>query len=133
MAKSATVPSTSGKLSELKKEFQDLLLSHYPVLEDSSVLLIPLFGSDHDSVVFLVLDESIDVSAVTDADILSWVKDKKVVGLCSLFSPAVWTLEEGAECLCEEGQEKSLWGAEEGSDATYIAEYDPHGIMSVAK
>lgn len=134
MAKSATVPSTFGKLSELKKEFQDLLKAHYPVLKDSSTLLIPLFGSDHDSVVFLVLDdESLDVSTVTDEDILSWVKEKKLVGLCSLYGPAVWTLEEGAECLCAEGQEDSLWGTDEDSEATYLAEYDPYGIMSVAK
>jgi len=129
MAKSAAVPTSSGRLSTLKKEFGDLLKSKYPTLTDESLLLIPHYGSENDSVIFLIIDETLDLTSVSDQDMMSWIKDKKAVGIGSLFSHPVWTLDPNSECLCDGTHSTSMWGCEEGSDEVYLKDYDPYGLM----
>ncbi len=126
----AVVPTTSGKLSTLTKECKDLLIKTYPSLSDESIILIPLYGSDFDSIIFVVLDEALPLDELEDSDIAELIEKKKIAGIGSLFSPAIWTLEPGAEALCEPEFKSSLWGVDNEEIQNSIKEYDPHRIFS---
>ena len=125
------VKTGGGKLSTLENsKFKDLLMKRYPTLTEESEVFIPFFGSEHDSVIFLVLDDPPDTEYVTDDLISYWIKEKKIVGLGWMYGPAIWLLEPGAEYLGDEQFKNSLWGSEEGMEESMLAEYDPYGIMS---
>ncbi len=125
----AVVPTTSGKLSTLTKEFMDLLLKTYPSLTAETLILVPLYGSIFDSVVFVVLDESLPLYELEDSDIAEFIEKKKIAGIGTLFSPAIWTLEPEAVAFCEPEFEGSLWGSDDEEIQNSIKEYDPHGIF----
>jgi hypothetical protein len=128
------VKTGGGKLSTLENsKFKELLMKRYPTLTEESEILIPYFGSEHDSVIFLVLDDLLDTGCITDALISTWVKEKNIVGLGWMYGPAIWLLNPGADYLGDEQFKTSLWGSEEGMEESMLAEYDPYGIMSVAK
>lgn len=126
----AVVPTTSGKLSTLTKEFKDLLLKTYPSLTAETLILVPLYGSIFDSVIFVVLDESLPLYELEDSDIAEFIEKKKIAGIGTLFSPAIWTLEPEAVALCKPEFENSLWGSDDEEIQNSIKEYDPHGIFS---
>ncbi len=119
-----------GKLSEFLGELKNLLLKTYKSLTEDTLVIIPTFGSQYDSIFFVVLDESINLESLTDSDIKEYIENKKIAGIGSLYSPAIWTLEPGASCLCDPGYESSLWGSEVLEEETSIKALDPYNLFT---
>lgn len=123
------VGTTTTKFGAMAEAFKDLMLKTYPSLTNESTILIPLYGSDFDSVIFVVLDETVSLEELEDSDIEELIKNKQVAGIGSLYGPAIWTLDPNAQCICDPGFETSLWGCDAEEEKLAIDGLDPYGIF----